>query len=177
MSFNASKCKVQTVTRKLNPVNFDYHLGDKILAPVKKGKTLGIVITNYLTWDDHHILTVVSKADKMLGLLRRICPLVKDTKIRHSLYLSLVSVTGIMRLKSGLLHIFRSNIRLKTSKEKRQDEYYSKGKGMQEKYKDRLIALDLLPLCYDRERTNLMFFYKASHGNIDRHFQLCFLCQ
>ena len=72
-----------------------------------------------------------------------------------------------MRLKSGLLYIFRSNIRLKTSKEKRQDEYYSKGKGMQEKYKDRLITLDLLPLCYDRETTNLMFFYKASHGNID----------
>jgi hypothetical protein len=26
MSFNASKCKVLTVTRKLNPVNFDYRL-------------------------------------------------------------------------------------------------------------------------------------------------------
>ena len=47
MSFNASKCKGQTVTRKLNPVNFDYHLGDKILASVKKGKALGIVMTNY----------------------------------------------------------------------------------------------------------------------------------
>ena len=128
MSFNASKCKVQTVTRKLNPVNFDYHLGDKILAPVKKEKALGIVITNYLTWD-HHILAVVSKANKMLCLLSRICPLVKGTKIRHSLYLSLVSVTSIIRLKSGLLYIFRSNIRLKTSKEKRQDECYSKRKG------------------------------------------------
>ena len=128
MPFNASKCKVQTVTRKLNPVNFDYHLGDKILAPVKKGKDLGIVITNYLIWD-HHILAVVSKANKILGFRRRIWPLVKDTKIRHSLYLSLVSVTWIKRLKSGLMYIFRSNIRLKMSKEKRQDGYYSKGKG------------------------------------------------
>ena len=66
MSFNASKCKVQTVTRKLNPVNFDHHLEDKILALVKKGKDLGIVITNYLTWD-HQILAVVSKPNKMLG--------------------------------------------------------------------------------------------------------------
>ena len=38
MSFNASKCKVLTVTRKLNPVNFDYHLEDKTLAPVRKEK-------------------------------------------------------------------------------------------------------------------------------------------
>ena len=91
-SFNASKCKVLTVTRKLNPVNFEYHLGDKLLAPVKKGKALGIVITNNLTWD-HHILAVVSKANKILGFLHRIWPLVKDTKIRHSLYLLLVSVT------------------------------------------------------------------------------------
>ena len=39
-------------------------------------------------------------------------------------------------------------------------------KGQQE-YKDRLVALDLLPLCYDREMTDLMFFYKALYGYID----------
>jgi 16S rRNA U1498 N3-methylase RsmE len=44
MSFNASKCKVLTVTRKLNPVNFDYRLEDKTLAPVRKEKDLGVVI-------------------------------------------------------------------------------------------------------------------------------------
>jgi hypothetical protein len=51
MSFNASKCKVLTVTRKLNPVNFDYHLEDKTLAPVRKEKDLGVVITGNLSWD------------------------------------------------------------------------------------------------------------------------------
>ena len=89
MSFNASKCKVLTVTRKLNPVNFDYHLEDKTLAPVRKEKDLGVVITSNFTWDQQ-ILTVVSKANKMLGLLRRTCPLIKDTRVRRSLYLSLV---------------------------------------------------------------------------------------
>ena len=64
MSFNASKCKVLTVTRKLNPVNFDYHLEDKTLAPVRKEKALGVVITSNFTWEQQ-ILTVVSK---MLGL-------------------------------------------------------------------------------------------------------------
>ena len=82
MSFNASKCKVLTVTRKLNPVNFDYCLVDKTLAP-------GVVITSNLTWDQQ-ILAVVSKANKMLGLLRRTCPLIKDTRVRRSFYLSLV---------------------------------------------------------------------------------------
>jgi hypothetical protein len=45
MSFNASKCKVLTGMRKLNPVNFDYRLEDKKkLAPVRKEKDLGVVI-------------------------------------------------------------------------------------------------------------------------------------
>ena len=32
--FNASKCKVLTVTRKKNPVIFDYHLGSQKLLRV-----------------------------------------------------------------------------------------------------------------------------------------------
>ena len=89
MSFNASKCKVLTVTRKLNPVNFNYRLEDKKLAPVRKEKDLGVVITSNLNWDQQ-ILAVVSKANKMLGLLRRTCSLINDTRVRRSLYLSLV---------------------------------------------------------------------------------------
>ena len=86
MSFNASKCKVLTVTRKLNPVSFDYHLEDKTLAPVRKEKDFGVVITSNFTWDKQ-ILTVVSEANKMLGRLRRTCPLIEDTRVRRSLYL------------------------------------------------------------------------------------------
>ena len=37
----------------------------------------------------------------------------------------------------------------------------------QQEYKDRLVTLDLLPLCYDRELKDLIFFYKASRGYID----------
>ena len=51
MSFNASKCKVLAVTRKLNPVNSEYHLEDKTLAPVRKEKDLGVVKTSNFTWN------------------------------------------------------------------------------------------------------------------------------
>ena len=37
----------------------------------------------------------------------------------------------------------------------------------QQEYKDRLVTLDLLPLCYDRELKDLIFFYKALCGYID----------
>ena len=34
-------------------------------------------------------------------------------------------------------------------------------------YKDRLLALDLLPLCYDREIKDLIYFFKAMYGYYD----------
>jgi hypothetical protein len=34
-------------------------------------------------------------------------------------------------------------------------------------YKQRLTTLNLLPICYKRERTDLVFFFRALHENID----------
>ncbi|CAB3976837.1 Hypothetical predicted protein, partial [Paramuricea clavata] len=63
IKFNALKCKVLSVTRKKYPVTYNYHLGSSSLLRVRKEKDLGII---------------------------RTCPLLTETKIRRSLYLSLV---------------------------------------------------------------------------------------
>ena len=60
-----------------------------MLTPVRNEKDLGVIRKNDFTWEQH-ILVVVSKANKMPGLQRTTCLLNKDTKIRPSLYLSLV---------------------------------------------------------------------------------------
>jgi hypothetical protein len=167
MSFNASKCKVLTVTRKLNPVNFDYRLADKTLTPVREEKDLGVVITSNFTWD-HQILAVVSKANKMLALLRRTCPLIKDTRVRRSLYLSLVKC----HLNYATEVWSPAHISLKRKVEnvqRRATRWILQQRMGQQEYKDRLVTLDLLPLCYDRELKDLIFFYKASRGYIDIH--------
>ena len=59
--------------------------------------------------------------------------------------------------------IFRSNVRLKASKEERQDGYYSNGKGM------RSTRISWLRKIFYRFATTAreLFFYKTSHGNID----------
>ncbi|KAL9984343.1 hypothetical protein ACROYT_G006627, partial [Oculina patagonica] len=89
MKFNASKCKVLTITRKKTPVNHEYHLGDANIQRVQKEKDLGVTITRNLTWDSH-VMRIVLKANRMLGLLKRTCPLMTDIKVRRALYLSLV---------------------------------------------------------------------------------------
>ena len=48
MKFNASKCKVLTITRKKSPVITDYRLGNVILQRAHQEKDLGIIVkSNY----------------------------------------------------------------------------------------------------------------------------------
>ena len=69
MKFNASKCKVLTITRKKTPVNHEYHLGEVNIQRIQEEKDLGVTIAKNLTWDSH-VTRIVLKANRMLGLLK-----------------------------------------------------------------------------------------------------------
>ena len=70
--FNASKCKVLTITRKKTPVTYDYKLGTKSLTRVDSEKDLGVITSSELSWE-LQINCVISKANKTLGVLKRTC--------------------------------------------------------------------------------------------------------
>ena len=89
IKFNASRCKVLTVARKKSPVTHEHHLGNTYLKRVLEEKDLGIIISNNLSWDSH-VMHIALKAYRMLGLLKKTCPLITDVKVRRTLYLSLV---------------------------------------------------------------------------------------
>ena len=52
-------------------------------------KDLGVIVNNTLSWEKH-VISVAVKAKKLLGLLKRTCPLLTDVSVRQTLYLSLV---------------------------------------------------------------------------------------
>ena len=71
------------------PLLQDYFLGPEKLRRVREEKDLGVVISDKLTWDSHlHLIT--AKANKLLGLLKRSCPLLTKVAVRRSLYLMIV---------------------------------------------------------------------------------------
>ena len=54
-------------------------------------KELGLVISDKLTWDSHvHLIT--AKANILLGLLKRSCPLLTKVVDRRDLYLAIVKL-------------------------------------------------------------------------------------
>lgn len=71
------------------PVAHEYHFGNVYIQRVQEEKGLGIIFSSNLSWDSHVMRTVL-KANRMLGLLKRTCPLITDIKVRRTLYLSLL---------------------------------------------------------------------------------------
>ncbi|CAB4028943.1 Hypothetical predicted protein [Paramuricea clavata] len=162
MKFNSTKCKVLTITRKQNPVVYDYQLGSAILTRVQQEKDLGVTISSKLTWH-HHISVIVAKANKLLGLLKRTCPLLTDIQVRRTLYLSLVKsqlcyATQVWSPAQDMLKAKLERVQRRATK------WIFSYKGKEMSYHQRLQLLHLLPLCYDREIKDLTFFYKALYG-------------
>ena len=67
LKFNSSKCKVLTISRRKHPFQTSYHLETELQSVVRE-VDLGITVTSNLSWIAH-IKDLVSKANKMLGLL------------------------------------------------------------------------------------------------------------
>ena len=70
MSFNASKCFQMRITHKRKPIQAKYRLGNVTLEEVQHHPYLGVELSRDLCWSTH-IDQISSKANKMLGLLKR----------------------------------------------------------------------------------------------------------
>jgi hypothetical protein len=89
LSFNQSKCKHQTLTRKKAPVASSYKLDNSIISSTDNERDLGVWLSSDLTWKKH-VNEQTAKANKILGYIRRNTLFIKNTGARRALYLALV---------------------------------------------------------------------------------------
>ena len=172
MKFHPDKCKVVPITNK--PLVYDlpfyehfYTLNDNILDYETSEKDLGVVINSKLLWNTQ-CESLVQKANKQLGLVRRTCHFVNNSKQRRALYLSLVrsmfehccQVWAPQNLKS--LYKF-DQLQKRAVKWILKESYvrYSDDEFLQ-KQKD----LDLLPMKSKFLLSDLILFYKIVYNNI-----------
>ena len=102
----------------------------------------------------------------MLGLLRRTCPLLTNRDARRTLYLSLVK--SQMCYATEIWSPFQSTFKINLERiQRRATHWILQVKIGDVPYKNGLLALNFLPLCYDREIKDLAFFYKAMYGHYD----------
>ena len=89
LRFNIPKCKVLSISRKVTPFTFPYNLNRHQQIRSNVESDLGITLHSKLLWNDQ-VNKVRSKANKLLGLIRRSTLELTDINAREFLYLQLV---------------------------------------------------------------------------------------
>ena len=173
MKFHPKKCKVLSVTicKKYHYIlpfdRFAYCLDRICLDYLETKKDLGVHVTSKLNFKEH-IFYLCSKANRMLGLVKRTCQFVKNPDRKRVLYLCLVSsqfnhFSPIWNpsLISLLNKIERVQIKAIKWILSEQCVTYSKNE-----YFIKCKSLDLLPLKLRLDLYDILLFHKIIHKTI-----------
>ena len=83
MSFNATKCKLLSITNKKKPSKFACSLGSETLSPADEHDYLGVRCRRDLRWSSN-CTKICNKANKRLGLLRRTLTMTNQSKSKRT---------------------------------------------------------------------------------------------
>ena len=89
MDFNVKKCKLIRITKKKMPFHADLQLSNNTLEETSEFREFGLVTTSKLSWNAH-VDKISSKANKILGLIKRTCRGLNDATTLRNLYCALV---------------------------------------------------------------------------------------
>ena len=121
-----------------------------------------LVLSYLLTFPGVHVSmqAIRAKANKLLGLLIRPCPFLRETRVRRALYLAMVKSPLCYASEIWSPHINAHKLQLE-SVQRRATRWIMLVRKRELNYKDRHLKLNLLPLSYSREINDLVYFYKA----------------
>ena len=92
MAFNTTKCKVLCMSKRRSrrkPLN-TYHLGEEVLSHSPETSDLGVSVSG--NWNSH-IEQMCAKANRVLGLVKRLCIWgIRDVQTRKLLYKCVVTL-------------------------------------------------------------------------------------
>ena len=166
MTFNADKCKVLTICRAHNPIDFVYTMNGTTLEKVTSFKDLGVTVDLTLSFKDH-INSVTSDTNRICGIIRRSIGFNAPVSVKLQLYLSLCrsKLEACTQLWSPQT---KCNVLSLENVQRKMTRYITN--YMDLSYTDRCFVLKILPLSFRREIADLTFLYKCIHNLIDVDF-------
>ena len=163
LRFNISKCKVLSITRKSSPLITSYSLDGQQLTLSNLEIDLGVIMNSNLTWINQ-VNRVRSKANQMLGFIRRSTIEMHYVGARKYLYLQLVR--NNFAYASQVWSPQTIKLIEDIEKVQRRATKYILNLGFitNVPYITRLLQLDLLPLTFWHEYLDLVLLYKIING-------------
>jgi hypothetical protein len=159
MDFNTTKCKVMHFSKKKLKTETSYILTGQQLEQVTHISDLGITVSIDLSWFKH-IENIAAKANKTLGLIKRISRGITDFATRRLLYCTLVRpkldyASNVWSPSAAIKHrSLMENVQRRAAK-------FILNYPKEMTYRERLIRTNLLRLEFRREITDLMLLYKT----------------
>ena len=135
-----------------------------LLDRVKSVKDLGISVTDNLRWSQH-IQELSLKANRTLGLVKRVCRDIKDVHIRKALYCFLIRPQ--LEYASELWSPEQVTYKRMLENVQRRATKFILDYPQHCSYTMRLVKLNLLPLEHRRTWNDLVFFFKCQNGLYD----------
>ena len=163
MEFSQSKCQVLLVLRKKSQTLAQYELDGYRLECLPHMKDLGVIVSSDLTWSKH-IEVIVAKANKTLGLIKRLLKDTSDLKVRKSLYCALVR--PILEYACNLWSPYTVKHRQLIENVQRRATKFILNYPQDLKYAERLIKIKILPLEFRRDISDLCLVFKSRNGAI-----------
>lgn len=158
LSFNTAKCKILSFYRSPH-FSFPYCLNNDTLTNITEFNDLGVNVSKNFSWK-LHIRTIVSKAQRLMGLIKRTLGFNAPQNAKLLLYNSLVRPT--LTYASVVWNPDKGDLTLLERVQRRATKYILN--DYTSDYKIRLSKIGLIPLCYYFEIIDLCFFYKCIHG-------------
>ena len=163
MDFNVKKCKLLRITKKRMPLHAGLKLNECSLEETSEFCDLGLVTSNKLSWNAY-VDKICSKANKILGFIKRTCKGLKDINTLRTLNCALVRSQLEYCTIVWSPHTAR-NINKLERIQRRASKFILKTDDDYETLKDKLNLLSL----EGRRFFFYVFFYKVLNGfiNID----------
>ena len=175
LPFNINKCKVMHFhPPHKSTIDFQYTINGSPIDCVSHLRDLGIIFSNDLSWSSHYD-HISSNAYKTLYLLRRTLSACHLSSTKLSLYLSLVRSKLSYCSQVWRPHLIK-DIKLIERIQRKATKFILN--DFHSSYRDRLLALKLLPLSLWFEYLDILFLIKciqdptsANHFDIFRFMQ------
>ena len=89
LSFNETKCKVQTISGKRRPISASYQSNGCLIKSTTSERDRGVSVSSDLTWNNQ-VYEQAARASKLLGYIQRNAKFIINTPVRRTLYVGLV---------------------------------------------------------------------------------------
>ena len=155
LKFNASKCHHLHFSPVPKTQSHKFMINDSVIPTTSEHKDLGVIFNSNLSFSSH-ISHVLSKAYKVLGLIRRSISTL-DVSVRRALYLSLVRCHLSYCSQVWRPYLVKES-KLLESLQRRATKYVLH--DYISDYKSRLVALNLLPISLWLELQDILLMIK-----------------